>query len=232
MRTLILRLWTVTFFPCSLVFAAPFGVVGTSALPPLSAASSTTKSSVSAVVEASMRPLTVTVQIQSPPEDKPVDWFARSIAIFGLLVGAVNFYFSYWKVGRDRRLSIEDEFWFRKIITPATIEPMLKTFGEIFEDIPSPASSVENQALYARKVTAEFSKLYPAIQTLSLFSDTLPSRVTEKLSECEDDITEYAGNLSLQNEQGQQDVRQLQIETRSKLNAILKMIKEEHLKAK
>lgn len=179
-----------------------------------------------------MPTMTVNVQIQAPPEEKPIDWFARWVAFAGLIVGGVNFWFAYWKLGRDRRLSIEDEFWFRKIITPAAIEPMLKTFVELFAEVPDHGASIEKQAAYARKVTSEFAKLYPAIQTLSLFSVSLPGIVTEKLSECEDALSEYAASLSIDENSNSISVKQLQIDAWLKMNSILKMIKAEHLKAK
>lgn len=170
-------------------------------------------------------------------EEKPIDWFTRKIALVGLVVAGVgvllnvgNFYFAYWKLGRDRRLSIEDEFWFRKIITPATIEPMLKTFSGLFEEVPTRNTSVEKQAAYALKVTTDFSKLYPAIQTLSLFNDSLPALITQKLSDCEDELLEYSATLSQPNSTQDIPIKQLQINLWSKLNSILRLVKEHHLK--
>ncbi|MBK6386572.1 MAG: hypothetical protein IPF71_07015 [Rhodoferax sp.] len=69
-------------------------------------------------------------------EEKPIDWWARVLAFLGILIGVFNLAFGYWKLSQDRRFSKEDDFWFRKIIAPATIEPMLKAVTSLLQDVP------------------------------------------------------------------------------------------------
>ena len=127
---------------------------------------------------------------------KPVDWYARGIGIIGVMLGFGNIGFSFWKSRRDRRLSVEDDFWFRKIVAPVTIEPLLKTVMSLLQEMPSAGDVPEKLAEHARKITTEFQKLDPAMQTLALIDQTWPELIKEKLRLCEDVLTEHISEIS------------------------------------
>ena len=163
-------------------------------------------------------------------EDKTVDWFTRNTAIAGVVLGLLNLSFGIWKLWRDRRLSIEDDFWFRKIISPATIEPMLKTVVSLLEEAPPNGNEENLVRAYSLKVTTEFAKLYSAMHTLGLFDSSLPTKVIEKLSSCEDFLSEFSGKLSPENSFGAPNMHDLRKSVLAELNAALLIIKKRHLK--
>lgn len=170
--------------------------------------------------------------VQIVEDKKSVDWFTRILAIVALLVGLANFLFSIWKLYRDRKLSVKDDFWFRKIISPATIEPMLKVVTSLLDEVPTEMSNKlgdENfTAQYAQKVTLEFAKLYSAVQTLALFDEALPSKVIEKLRSCEDILSEHINTLSEPNRSKQISTIQLRQKVLAELNSALKAIMIRH----
>jgi hypothetical protein len=165
------------------------------------------------------------------PKNQPIDWYTRAAAFIGLCLGVFNLVFGMWKIRRDRRISIEDDFWFRKIITPATIEPLLKAFVGLVEVLPVRNTAAEDQKTYALKVTTEFAKLYPAVQTLALFEEKLPALVTAKLVECEDVLTDYSALLTQPDASKDMLPAQLRVALWAKLNATLRVIKDHHLKS-
>ena len=173
--------------------------------------------------------LPVQESVGSRSDQKPVDWFTRVAALAGLLLGLFNLIFGIWKIKRDRRLSVEDDFWFRKIITPVTIEPMLKAFVGFFEDLPIRSTAVEDQKKYALKVTTEFAKLYSAVQTLALFEEKLPKLITDKLSQCEDLLTGYSAMLTQEDASQDLTPEHLRQKLWAQLNGTLRVIKDHHL---
>lgn len=108
--------------------------------------------------------------------------------------------FSAWlglyKMKRDRHLSIEDDFWLRKVVSPTTIEPMLKAIVDLLASLPSASSSAEDQRAYASRVTEEVQRLMGGVQTLALLDAALPRHMLTGLTECEDRLTGYCQKLS------------------------------------
>lgn len=162
--------------------------------------------------------------------EKPVDWFARIAASIGILLGIGNVFFAIWKLTRDRRLSVEDDFWFRKIVAPATIEPLLKGVMQLLQEMPVNRSSPDDLSAYARKITTEFQKLYPAMQTLGLIDSSWPKLVIDKLRACEDALTEHVGEIINSDPMEQPGSVELQNSVLEMLNEALHAIKDGHLK--
>lgn len=164
-------------------------------------------------------------------EKAEVDWLTRSIAISGVILATINFFFSIWKLIRDRRLSVEDDFWFRKIVSPATIEPMIKAVAALLDNTPNPDAPAEIVAKFAPEVTTEFAKLYASMHTLGLYEPSLPNLVNEKLRACEDLLTEYVGALAnTTDHQKPPSPLELRNQCFIQLNAALDVIKKRHLK--
>ncbi|WP_139351884.1 hypothetical protein [Polaromonas sp. A23] len=124
---------------------------------------------------------------------KAVDWWARAIGGFSLLVSVA---FGLWKMRRDRRLSIEDDFWLRKIIAPTSVEPLLKAIVKLLEDLPTSESSEGELAAYAIRVTKELQLHSSSVQTFALLDPKLPGEVLSHLSNCEDVFADHCQALS------------------------------------
>lgn len=161
-------------------------------------------------------------------DEKPVDWSVRTAAYIGLFLSLANICFSLWKLRRDRRLSVEDDFWFRKIVAPTTIEPLIKGVMGLLQEMPERGRSVEDLSEYARKITTEFQKLYPAMQTLGLVDSNWPKLVNDKLRACEDALTEHIGKIIDGELEG--STVELQDAVLKLLNEALHFIKDGHLK--
>ena len=123
--------------------------------------------------------------------DKSTDPVARSLAGFGLLLTAASFCFTLIKAKRDRRLSVEDDFWFRKIVAPSAIEPILKSVAELLNGLPPAAENEERHREYAAKVTTEILRLSTQAHLLALFEQDMPDILKEALRDVEDNILSY-----------------------------------------
>ena len=161
----------------------------------------------------------------------PVDIFARFAAIVGVLLAVINFSFTFYKMLRDRHLSIEDDFWFRKIISPTTIEPLLKTITEILEKIPTATSTADEKKEFAIKVTTKFQSIGSSMQTLALLYPELPDKVICKLRACEDTLTDYAASISNNvTSEIDQSLDALRLEVWRKTSNALEAVRDEQLR--
>ena len=167
---------------------------------------------------------------KDPGPEKEVDSVTRILAILGICLGGVNLFLTVWKIRRDRRLSVEDDFWFRKIIAPVSIEPLIKSVMALLHEMPDARSPQEAKQSYAAKITTEFQKLYVSMQPLALIEETWPRMVVERLQSCEDLMTNRIAQLIVPPEGFVADAIDLQSEVLSELNAVLRKIKDGHLK--
>lgn len=162
---------------------------------------------------------------------QPADIFARSVAIIGAILAVLNLGFTFYKMLRDRHLSIEDDFWFRKIISPTTIEPLLKAITEILETIPTAASTADEKKEFAVKVTTKFQSMGSSMQTLALLYPDLPGKVIEKLRACEDTLTEYAAAISNdEHSQATIHLETLRLEVWQKISIALASVRDEQMR--
>ncbi len=149
-------------------------------------------------------------------------WVAIALSFLSLCVSVVGAFLVIYKMQRDRRLSIEDDFWLRKIISPAAIEPLLKTVVDLLADVPSATASEDTQRAYASRVTADIQRLTGAMQTLAMLDPELPVTMLSKLSECEDHLTGYCQKLS---EGELADVSELTASVWMAINSALRPVK-------
>jgi hypothetical protein len=125
-----------------------------------------------------------------------LDWVTRSAAGLGVLLGLTNFWWTFHKSRRDRRLSVEDDFWFRKVVSPASVEPVLELLADLVNELPSLENSQEEIAAYALKVTKGFQASYAKLALLELLSTDLPGKVIELVRQSEDCLTEHVGEIA------------------------------------
>lgn len=168
-------------------------------------------------------------QVLSQESEKPVDWLARCIAVCGILLAGWNVYAANQKAKRDRRLSVEDDFWFRKIITPSTLEPIVETTVELVELMPTGSSTPDDQRDYALLVTKEFLRFYHLVQALALYDESLPRKVAENLRECEDSLMDYCASLAAAQNGDAPDTSAAQARVWALVAAAFKTIKQAQL---
>lgn len=172
---------------------------------------------------------TVSTPTSSTTTSPPVDGLARLLAIAGLGIALANFGFSLWKAYRDRQFSKEDDFWFRKVVSPAAIEPILESFVKLGKDLPLRSSDQSTQADYARFVTTEFATLFLQVGTLALLDPKLPDLINKMLGQCEDFLMEYCSLLTKPVEKADPTASEIRHSLRGYLNETLKIIKAQHM---
>lgn len=139
-------------------------------------------------------PVVYLLPATTPPPT--VDLWARLFAGLGLCVGLLGFGFGVWKMMSDRRLSILDDFWLRKIIAPAAIEPLIETIADLLEELPPAGSKVRQQKAFAKKMTEEIQRVSGGMQTLAMIDADLPTQMLVELSKCEDLFADYLQALA------------------------------------
>lgn len=95
-----------------------------------------------------------------------------------------------------RQQSIKDDFWLRKIVSPISIEPLLKYWTELPRSLPTTGSAnkadVEQYWVQQQKSLEQF---YGSFRVLILIDEKLAKSVEEKLEEFEDGLAIYCGAI-------------------------------------
>jgi hypothetical protein len=118
------------------------------------------------------------------------------LAVFGLCVAAGGLTYTWRKDQRARRASIEDDFWFRKVVSPAAIEPIFATVSELLSELPEPGALTEMLRTFSVKVTKSLLKLSGSLHLLAMLSNALPAQVRQHVDACEDLITGYLDSIT------------------------------------
>ena len=132
----------------------------------------------------------------APPQGPGPDWLARIIALGGLGLSLAQFFFNRRKADRDRRLSIEDDFWLRKVLSPTVLEPLLKVIVDLLNALPTRDASEASRMAYALEVTEKFQRLSVSVQMLELYHSELPAIFLGHLTSCEDLLSTYSNDLA------------------------------------
>jgi len=117
------------------------------------------------------------------------------MSILSIVITIANLAYGWNKDKRARAASIDDDFWFRKVVTPSAIEPTIQGVRELLTTLPTEEDPVDVRRDYARAVTTKFVALQGNIALLSLLDEKLPELISGTLSDCEDLLTNYAGQL-------------------------------------
>jgi hypothetical protein len=142
------------------------------------------------------RSYSVLQDADSLPKDPSIDWLARALGVGGLGVAIFNLYSARQKAKRDRDLSIDDEYWLRKVLTPTVIEPILERISVLLDATPSSYVDQEAVKSFAVRITTVFQPLRKSVASLAIFDPDLPSKMDAGLEKCEDLMTEYASSLA------------------------------------
>lgn len=139
--------------------------------------------------------------------------WALGISILSMIITLGNLAYSWNKDKRARAASIDDDFWFRKVVTPSAIEPTIQGIRELLTSLPSEEDAVEVRRDYARAVTSKFIAIQGNIALLSLLDEKLPELVGRTLSDCEDLLTNYAGELVENEAQNAPAIARIKVQT-------------------
>jgi hypothetical protein len=117
-------------------------------------------------------------------------------SVLALLFTAYVFRYNLSKDARSRRQSIQDDFWLRKVVSPVSIEPLVKLTGDILANLPDVQTSTTDREEFSRTRLAEFRALTVAFQALELIGKDLNRIVELHLEAFEDRLARYLGDLA------------------------------------
>lgn len=118
------------------------------------------------------------------------------MALLGLCVSGGQFLYNRRKAERDRKLSIEDDFWLRKVLSPTVLEPMLEGIVDLLNKLPTQLADEPKRREYAVDVTEKFQRLAVSVQLLELYHPELPAVFSGHLTACEDALSAYSNELA------------------------------------
>lgn len=106
-----------------------------------------------------------------------------------------------------RDLSIKDDYWLRKIVSPASIEPFVLLSSLIIAELPDAqpdaVTGVNVKDWYDQHHTS-LIRLKPGFKTLELLDGGLHLKVEEQLQDFEDELATYVGSVRLHQNVGSQ----------------------------
>lgn len=117
------------------------------------------------------------------------------MSLVALAVSGASLYYTLTKDQRARKQSIHDDFWLRKVVSPVSIEPLVRFGTELLAALPGPASDRAAARAFGVEKLAELRAHTEAFRTLLLISDSLFAEVEPLLEAVEDRLAEYLGHL-------------------------------------
>ncbi len=122
------------------------------------------------------------------------------ISLIALGLSAYAVFYNKRKDARAREQSIQDEFWLRKIVSPASIEPFVKLSSDVIAELPDGTDATLSEAAvetwYGQYHTT-LLRLKPGFKTLELLSGGLLAQVEAELESFEDEIATYVGAIRM-----------------------------------
>jgi hypothetical protein len=117
------------------------------------------------------------------------------MSLVALAVSALSLYYTLSKDQRARKQSIQDDFWLRKVVSPVSIEPLVKFGTELLANLPGEDSDPAAANTFGTDKLSELRGLTEAFRTLLLIKDSLFAEVEPLLESVEDRLAEYMGQL-------------------------------------
>lgn len=155
----------------------------------------------SAVIEVKADASSFDVLLSSPPP-AGLMWVAVVVALATLFWRVVTFGISRIDLRKERRLSVEDEFWFRTVIVPLCVDPLIEFIEwstKEFRDLET-GDGEEKPAAY-RKALEQFQKRKEATLARFLMLQSLDGEiypgVADRLDRIDDTVTEHCALNSL-----------------------------------
>ena len=130
------------------------------------------------------------------------DISAIAISILALLASLGGLGYNFYKDNKSRMRSINDDFWIRKIISPVTIEPLVKEILDVVANLPEDSSKTEMLPEAYKQFTETYhpkiQQLSSNLQALKLLSSTIYKDSDKALSNIEDLVLNYCGSNASQ----------------------------------
>lgn len=137
----------------------------------------------------------------NPPTESILAKFAANtpslvMSLVAVVLSGFSLYYTLSKDSRARKQSIQDDFWLRKVISPASIEPLVKFGSDLFNELPSLITNPEEGKRFGTNRLSELKRIMAAFHSLRLIDESLHSSVLEELEKLEDRLATYMGELN------------------------------------
>lgn len=143
-----------------------------------------------ALATGALQPAAVTVQ------EQPLfpTWIPILLSCIAIVLAVINFTYTFRKDRRARKQSIQDDYWFRKIASPITIEPLVKNLLTISSELPA-TSSINSDAAKTlwQEQTKRVEEFRSSIGALALLSKELPNKLIQHIDAISDELAEFYG---------------------------------------
>ena len=119
-----------------------------------------------------------------------------AISLIALGLSAYAVHYNKRKDARARDQSIQDDFWLRKIVSPASIEPFVKLSTDVIAELPDATDvglSEEVVTNWHNQYHTTLLRLKPGFKTLELLSGGLLAQIEAELESFEDELATYVG---------------------------------------
>ena len=127
-------------------------------------------------------------------------------ASLSLVVGGIalhmtwrTYQYNQKKDAKARAQSIQDDFWIRKVVSPASVEPFLKLVVTLRQTLPSATMQEPSRADAVKTYWADEAKNLNALSSgfcsLELIDSSLHKKVEDTLREFEEGLSIYIGSL-------------------------------------
>lgn len=152
-------------------------------------------------------PKSHTTQIFLPSPMKE-EWLSpRNVPAFiAILISICTFFYTVWSQIRSRRISVNDEFWFRKVTYPLIVEPITGFFTTVVTNLPSDGRErTESDFEKIKEYNEEFQKdIERHRNCLTMLVATFDAKVARQtyddmscaLDDLEDIVTSYCYTVS------------------------------------
>lgn len=152
------------------------------------------------------------VVICKPTSESMTDKFlvaapSVGMSMVALLLSGWALLYNVRKDSLLRDLSVKDDYWLRKIVSPASIEPFVLLSSLIIAELPDAQPDAEagvNVKDWYDLHHTSLIRLKPGFKTLELLDDGLHLKVEEMLQDFEDELATYMGSVRLHQNSGSQ----------------------------
>lgn len=129
---------------------------------------------------------------------KPSSNLGTYISFFALIISFGGLLYTLRKDKKARVQSIEDDYWIRKIISPISLEPLIKKITETVSVIPDDLKSGNFDKKTCNKFgitfQSEWSQITASVDVLALLDKNVCITALEHVSNIEDEVLKYCSN--------------------------------------
>lgn len=121
------------------------------------------------------------------------------VSIAALIVAVRTYTYTSTKDQKARAQSIQDDFWLRTVVSPASIEPFLKFIGDLRAALPHASATTpltpNDLTVYWGGAQRKFNEFSMSFQSLALIDLALQKSVEQALLDLEDGLSDYVAAL-------------------------------------